>query len=219
MSNSYVSYSQNKILEKKTESWLAINVSTNINKRIGINSELHLRKNNFFASPALDIYRLSGFYYLNDSTYISTGISKCITYQKGRTFEEFRIHQQFQIIYLLGRLGFISRLTNELRWKENETSLEVLYRIRYLMGVNIPISKKVDIPFFTANTEVFCQFGNSITNNIFDQIRIYAGFKENLTKSISMNFGYMYIIQQKIANTTFDNIDVLKLAISYQLKK
>jgi hypothetical protein len=52
--------------------------------------------------------------------------------------------------------------------------------------------------------EILVQFGSGIVTNTFDQNRFFAGIKKNLSPSLSFDFGYMPVFQQKSSGYQYD---------------
>ncbi|MDP1844279.1 MAG: DUF2490 domain-containing protein, partial [Sediminibacterium sp.] len=79
--------------------------------------------------------------------------------------------------------------------------------------------KNKKLPQITCSNELMFQFGNNLSNNIFDQNRAFIGIKQNITKSLSYDFGYMYIYQSKVSSNIINHGDIMRLFFYYSLKK
>jgi hypothetical protein len=72
-------------------------------------------------------------------------------------------------------------------------------RFRYQLALTIPISKNKLVPSIAFADELLLQTGKDIVYNTFDQNRLFGGIKQQITPSLSFDFGYMLVYQQKLS--------------------
>jgi len=112
------------------------------------------------------------------------------------TVEEHRIFQQFITKHSLGRVGFQHRFRLEERFVESDFKT----RLRYFLGLNIPIKdSKYYVSFYN---EIFLNG----TSNTFDRNRIYGGFGYKVSKGIKIELGYM---SQVFETSSRDQINII----------
>ncbi len=133
--------------------------------------------------------------------------------------DEHRIYQQLTYTSRISKVGLFYRLRNEQRWREQidvnadkwNGSYVFTNRIRYLMSMNFPLSKSKNKSALVLADEVFVQLGPSIIYNTFDQNRLFIGYKQNVSKSISFDIGYMRVFQQKSSGNQYDLNHTIRL--------
>ncbi|HEU5290786.1 MAG TPA: DUF2490 domain-containing protein, partial [Cyclobacteriaceae bacterium] len=94
------------------------------------------------------------------------------------------------------------------------------YRVRYNMSFTIPLKGKQMVaktPFLFVNDELHINFGEEITNNYFDQNRLFIGLGYQFTPQLNVHLGYMKVFQQMPQPGTFRNADVVRLFVFHNL--
>jgi hypothetical protein len=122
---------------------------------------------------------LLGYGYIVSENYITNSYDKV-------TVNEHRIYQQFTSNQTIGSIKINHRYRFEQRFVSNDFKM----RIRYFLGLNIPLQKKETINktfYISAYNEVFLNTESSI----FDRNRFYSGIGYNINSNIRLEAGYM----------------------------
>jgi hypothetical protein len=122
---------------------------------------------------------LLGYGYIVSENYITNSYDKV-------TVNEHRIYQQFTSNQTIGSIKINHRYRFEQRFVSNDFKM----RIRYFLGLNIPLQKKETINktfYISAYNEVFLNTESSI----FDRNRLYSGIGYNINSNIRLEAGYM----------------------------
>ena len=206
--------------------WLGYLNQTRLSDRWGIWADLHLRtKENFVDNFSQSIVRLGLTYYVTDATKLTAGYAYISIYpadaHKKITQPEHRPWQQVQWHTKYGKKRMMQWLRLEERYRRkilNDSTLadgsNFNFRIRYNIWYDIPLSKKGIVPnsfSFVLNDELHINFGKQIVNNYFDQNRLFAGFKYQLSDHNNIQFGYMNLFQQLPAGNRYRSIHTARL--------
>lgn len=155
-------------------------------------------------------------------------------------FNEQRIWEQFIIKHEhIGRFHFDSRFRLEQRWIANfknfGTSTEPVFlryddpsegewkfrqRARYRFRTQFPISRaemKDNTLFFVAADEIFVNFGEHVTANVFDQNRLYLAFGWRFNKDTNVQLGYMNQFIEKADGVHKENNHTMQVSINYNI--
>jgi hypothetical protein len=122
---------------------------------------------------------LLGYGYIVSENYITNSDDKA-------TVNEHRIYQQFTSNQTIGSIKINHRYRFEQRFVSNDFKM----RVRYFLGLNIPLQKKETINktfYISAYNEVFLNTESSI----FDRNRLYSGIGYNINSNIRLEAGYM----------------------------
>lgn len=122
---------------------------------------------------------LLGYGYIVSENYITNSYDKV-------TVNEHRIYQQFTSNQTIGSIKINHRYRFEQRFVSNDFKM----RIRYFLGLNIPLQKKETINktfYISGYNEVFLNTESSI----FDRNRLYSGIGYNINSNIRLEAGYM----------------------------
>lgn len=122
---------------------------------------------------------LLGYGYIVSENYITNSDDKV-------TVNEHRIYQQFTSNQTIGSVKINHRYRFEQRFVSNDFKM----RVRYFLGLSIPLQKKETINktfYISAYNEVFLNTESSI----FDRNRLYSGIGYNINSNIRLEAGYM----------------------------
>ena len=173
--------------------WLIYIGSKKLNQKWNIHNEIQYRNYNFIGDLEQLLLRtglgysfnesknnvLLGYGYILSENYTGNGSEKI-------TVNEHRIFQQFIAKQRIARVKLSHRYRFEQRFVESDFKL----RFRYLLGINIPLSKKEKDKssyYISLYNEIFL---NS-ESTIFDRNRLYAGLGYQINKSTKLEVGYM----------------------------
>jgi hypothetical protein len=122
---------------------------------------------------------LLGYGYILSENYIDDTDDKV-------TVNEHRIFQQFTTKQNIGKVGLSHRYRFEQRFVEDDFKL----RLRYFLGVNIPLQYKEDGKnplYLSMYNEIFLNTKSSV----FDRNRVYGGIGYKFSKNLKLELGYM----------------------------
>lgn len=147
--------------------------------------------------------------------------------QPGKTIylDEDRVYQQISYNSGIRKLSVLHRFRNEQRWRETvqggglPTTTAFSDRLRYLISLTHPLYPDPKWPQACLANEVLLQFGKTIVNNPFDQLRLFAGIRQTLGKGWSYDLGYMMVYQQKATGNQYDRNHTLRLFFYYTMNK
>lgn len=93
------------------------------------------------------------------------------------------------------------------------------FRMRYQLGLNIPLIKKQDAEklILKIKDEVMFNFGKNIVKNVFDQNRIYIGLNYPMNKNLAFEAGYLNWFQQRPSGTDFYNRDIIRFSVFHKI--
>ena len=203
-----------KIINRQDQSWVSINTFARVSDHWGFVADYHERRNNFFKDPGFHFGRIGVTYWVNDHLTITAGYANLLLAPatKGwKTFsDENRMYEQAQWVSKIGKVSMLQRIRNEQRWVQKIANDKVTGdnkftdRIRFLVYFTVPVFKKPYYPSLALADELCIQFGKEVVYNTFDQNRIFFGVKQKLSKSLSFDLGYMFVLQQKTSGNVYD---------------
>lgn len=123
---------------------------------------------------------------------------------------EERVYQQLQMVTKVNTISLLQRIRNEQRWQQKIVNdkftgdYKFTDRIRYLLSLTIPVSKNKHYPAIAVADEIAIQFGKEVIYNTFEQNRVFLGIKQQVTKDLSFDLGYMLLYQQKSTGYQYD---------------
>jgi hypothetical protein len=217
--------SKPKEVNTQSQSWFSINSTTRLSNHWGFIADAHMRRNNFVADPSFYFLRGAVNYWINDNVTFAAGYGRmwlAPTTPGWKTFAiEDRIYLQLQSTSKIGKIGILQRLRNENRWQQkkvNDTftgNYKATDRIRYLLSVTIPVFKNKKYPSLVISDELAIQFGKEVVYNTFEQNRVFFGIRQNITKTLSYDMGYMQVLQQKASGYQYDKNNTFRLFFYY----
>lgn len=152
--------------------------------RTGIGYDLSVNNNNV----------LLGYALINSQKYVANSSNK-IHSNEHRIFQQFITKQQFNRFFIQHRYRI------EERFLENNFQL----RFRYLLGINIPINKKI----LEKNSFYIASYNELFINSesaVFDRNRIYGALGFVINKNIKIEAGYM---TQKLEKSNYKQFQIV----------
>ncbi len=134
---------------------------------------------------------LLGYGFINTQKYVANSDEKLQT-------NEHRIYQQFISKQNFGRIFFQHRYRIEERFLTNEFQV----RLRYFLGLNIPINKillEEKAIYFASYNEIFL----NTKSPIFDRNRLYFGLGLVINKNFKVEAGFMAQTLEKTNRNQF----------------
>lgn len=214
-----------KEVNTQSQSWFSINSTTRLSKHWGFIADAHMRRNNFVADPSFYFLRTAINYWASDNITIAAGYGKMwlapTTTGWKKFAQEDRLYLQLQSISKIGKIGLLQRLRSEERWQQKMVNdsfsgnYKFTTRIRYLLSTTIPVFKNKKYPSLVVSDELAIQFGKEVVYNTFEQNRLFFGIRQNITKTLSYDLGYMQVMQQKASGYLYDKNNTFRLFFYY----
>lgn len=211
---------------EQTQFWTSINSTTRISKHWGMIADIHLRRDNFISDPNFYFLRLGAAYWLNDQISFVGGAAAlwlATDTDAGRKYAlERRIYQQALWRAVIGKITFLQRVRIEQRWQEvlNTNSglrdrLRFSSRFRFLISAAVQAFKDPRLPRPVLSNEILFHAGREIIYNTFDQNRLFLGFNQRISKSLTIDYGYMMVYQQRYTGNQYDLNHTFRLFLYY----
>ncbi len=214
-----------KQIIRQNEAWVSINNTVRLSDKWGFIADLHMRRNNFFRNPDFYFARLAADYWITNSLSVATGYAHTWVAPNvagWKTFaNENRIFEQVVYVSKLSKLSFIQRIRNEQRWQQimanDKPSGQNKFtdRVRLLLSMSAPVFHNNKYPSPVVADELCIQFGKQVVYNTFDQNRLFLGVKENITKDLWFDIGYMEVKQQLSTGYQYDLNRTFRLFFYY----
>jgi len=184
-----LSFSQNS----EVGNWFIYFGNQKINQNWNLHSEIQYRNYDFIGDTNQILVRtgigynliennnniLIGYGFINSHKYIANSDQK-------QESNEHRIFQQFITKQNFGRFYFLHRYRMEERFLTDDFQI----RLRYFLGINIPLSKRKlekNSIYLSTYNEIFV----NTKNTLFDRNRIYAGLGYVINKNFKVETAIM----------------------------
>jgi hypothetical protein len=214
-----------KVVNHQAQFWVSLNSTSRISERWAIIGDIHLRRNNFWRDPSFFLIRGAGQYAVLPNFTVAAGYAHMWIAPSRADWQSFvnenRIYQQAIFSTKLGSVNLLQRVRNEQRWQQIIVDDVVTgkwrftNRVRYLISATIPISQNKWVPRPVVAQEILIHFGKPIVYNTFDQNRLFLGIRQQVTETLSFDFGYMNLYQQKFNGFEYDMNHTLRLFFYY----
>ena len=217
---------QEKEVEHAEQTWFGYFNQTRLTNKSGIWVDLNLRlTDDYLQKNSVSIARLGYIYYITDQTRATVGYAYVTQYSQVDGMPNVPEHRLWQQIQWFEKKNWLTmmqwaRLEERFRRKveagELASDYSFNYRIRYNMALTIPLKGKQVVaktPFLFLNNELHVNFGKEITNNYFDQNRLFLGLGYQFTANLNAQIGYLKVFQQLPAESTFRNIDAIRVFV------
>lgn len=212
-----------KQTKEDTHVWVAFISSFQLNEKWNLLADVHYRRTDFLNRPSFLFARVAPEYKFKSGLKLAVGYANLLSVPTSSGLntwaDEHRIFQQLIYLSSIGKISLLHRIRNEQRWRQiMDTKNDVwtgeyafTNRVRYLLSLNIPIYHSEKHPALILADEILVHFGKSITYNTFDQNRIFVGYRQNISKKLAFDVGYMRIFQQKQSGFQYDLNHTIRL--------
>lgn len=172
--------------------WLIYIGNKKLNSKWNIHNEVQYRNYNAIGDLEQLLLRTGLGYNISDSANILLGYGYILSENySGNTdkkidVNEHRIFQQFTTKQKIGNVGLSHRYRFEQRFLEDNFKM----RLRYFLGINIPLQYKEDGKnplYLSAYNEIFLNTESSV----FDRNRVYGGLGYKFSDNLKLELGYM----------------------------
>ena len=201
--------------------WLGYYNSISLKEHWKVNTDLQFRTKDWYVSPSQAILRSGINYKINETINISAGIAHSRYYISNiATRGELRPWQEIALQVLNNKIKFINRFRSEQRFIEgieiDNGSGDYLFnwRFRFKSEFQWTLSKKID---FVIGNEFMLNAGKNITNNYFDQNRLYGGINAEFNKHFTFQIQYVYIWQLQTNGYTLNKINTIRLNLLHNI--
>jgi len=215
------------VVVKDNMLWLGYYNSINLNTKWSINSDIQFRTRNELKDYSQALIRSDLSYKVKDRLTISVGLAHFRYFlTKEKTRAEWRLWQELKLIDKIGNCRLTHRLRVEQRFNETVKNSEATndyqfnFRFRYRFDLRYPILKEKELGnnwYAIIGNEIIINAGNIISNNYFDQDRLYAVVNYEINKKISLQLQYMHIWQQASNGFTLNSNEVLRFNIYHTI--
>ena len=216
---------QQKEINEQSQAWVSINSTVRVYKNWGFIADAHVRRTNFAADPSFFFLRGGINYWVKDNFTLVAGYGRMWVAPSTEGWHHFavenRVYEQAQIVQKTKHFVFLNRLRNEQRWQEKIAAdtftgnYKFTDRIRYLINVNAILFKNRYYPSLVVADELCVQFGKEVVYNTFDQNRMFFGLKQNISKPLSFDIGYMWVYQQLPKGYQYGSYHTFRLFFYY----
>ncbi|HMO32661.1 MAG TPA: DUF2490 domain-containing protein [Lacibacter sp.] len=213
-------------VQEQTHVWWSINSQARVSSKWSVAADVHIRRTDFLASNSFFFVRAAAVYHVTPNLAVSAGPGKLWLANRSGATELFsnenRLVEQAVLTQRLGRVQLLHRLRLEQRWQQKVVNFipvdEIRYtnRYRYMLGVTIPLSTNRNVPALNFVDEVLLQSGRDIVYNTFDQNRLFAGIRQQVTPSLAFDFGYMLVYQQRLSGFQYSRNHTLRWFFFWQ---
>ncbi len=185
--------------------WLIYIGNKKLDSRWNIHNEVQYRNYNAVGDLEQLLLRTGLGYNITENSNVLLGYILSENYI-GETDEkvsvnEHRVFQQFTTNQSIGKVGISHCYRFEQRFAEDDFKM----RLRYFLGINIPLQYKEDGKnplYLSMYNEVFLNTESSV----FDRNRVYSGLGYKFSKNLRLELGYM---NQFFENSGRDQINLI----------
>ena len=222
-----------RIIDHNTICWLTTINTISTGKKTSLHLEYSERRTEFISTPMQELIRAGMYYRINPKVTLLAGGAYFFNYPYSQfpsispyvRFPERRMFEQIAINDSLRSLSILHRVRLEQRWSGRMDSADVkkvdywsyTNRIRYLVRLARPIIRPLKGKgglYAVAQNEIFISFGKNVKSNIFNQNRLTFLLGTRLTKSLSLECGYLNQIIQP--GNIIDNKSVFQYNKGFQ---
>ncbi len=181
--------------------WNIASFKLNLTRHWNVFEESQLRSQFFYNN--FSYYEIKGGAgYSFKKMAAAIGFGRFITYSDGDDFKkpyvnkEWRLWEQFLVNSYIGRVKFENRVRVEQRWT---SSLGYRNRLKYRLNSIVPLKKKITPGTFYLSgwDEIYL----TDSDPHFETNRIYAGAGYQLSKSVTLQSGFLSIVSYKPDDT------------------
>ena len=183
-----------KSAENELGNWLMYFGTHKISEKYSLHYETQLRNYEVISNFNQLLPRVGLNYHIDESSIVTAGYAFIPTqneFDKGWGKEmvtENRIWEQFILRNSINRVKIRHRYRLEQRWVKAGDITNYKNRARYMLSLKLPISKNEESPLFISlYDEIFL----NISDNPFDQNRLFAALGYQVNKQMNIQFGYL----------------------------
>lgn len=187
--------------------WLIYIGNKKLNNKWNIHNEVQYRNYNALGDLEQLLLRTGLGYNITENSNILLGYGYILSENyigetdEKLTVNEHRVFQQFTTKQKIGKVGLSHRYRFEQRFVEDDFKM----RLRYFLGINIPLQYKEDAKnplYLSLYNEIFLNTESSV----FDRNRVYGGLGYKFSKNLKLELGYM---NQFFENSGRDQINLI----------
>lgn len=217
---------QKKEVQTQHHFWWSINSSIKLHKQWSAIADMHIRRTDYLKNNNFYYTRIGAAYNINKNLQVSLSGGHMWLANKTATTELFvnenRLVEQVLFTQPVGKIQLSQRLRIEQRWIQkvagNELTDDYRFstRYRYQLALGIPISKNRYVPTLAFSDELLMQSGKDIVYNSFDQNRLFAGIRQQVTTSLAFDLGYMHVWQQRLSGYQYNSNHTIRFFFYWQ---
>ena len=207
--------------------WVGYFSMIKINDKWSLNSDAQFRTRNEVKNYSQALLRKGLSYKLNEKVDVTLGlahfrffITNYKTRREWRPWQEFKLNDKFGNCKLSHRFRVEQRFNETLKNSEATNDYQFNFRFRYRFDLRYPIlkeNKSGNNIYALIGNEIMVNAGNNISNNYFDQDRLYVGVNYEINKKIALQLQYMHIWQQASNGLTLNSNEVIRFNIYHTI--
>jgi len=207
--------------------WVGYFSMIKINDKWSLNSDAQFRTRNEVKNYSQALLRKGLSYKLNEKVDVTLGlahfrffITNDKTRREWRPWQEFKLNDKFGNCKLSHRFRVEQRFNETLKNSEATNDYQFNFRFRYRFDLRYPIlkeNKSGNNIYALIGNEIMVNAGNNISNNYFDQDRLYVGVNYEINKKIALQLQYMHIWQQASNGLTLNSNEVIRFNIYHTI--
>ncbi|MBV9989132.1 MAG: DUF2490 domain-containing protein [Chitinophagaceae bacterium] len=218
---------QSKPVIYEQQTWLGYYPQYKFSRHWGLwfDSEIHTG-DHFFNGFSQGTLRLAATYYNNKKNKFTAGYGITDFFpgdnHKYISISERFLWQQYQWFGYTPNTKLMQWLRMEEKWKTDvqddytaANTSSFLYRWRYNIFYTIALSKKGMVPnavSLALGNELYLYYGPRLSNHVFDQDRVFAGFSYAVNSHDNLVFGMMNMLQSDLSGTQYKDNLVLRFS-------
>ncbi|WP_247233701.1 DUF2490 domain-containing protein [Telluribacter sp. SYSU D00476] len=221
-----------KRIDERTQIWGGYFNQTRLTDRWGVWTDIQLRtKEELVQDLSQGVVRVGLMYYLNDQTKLTAGYAFMnhfpneghanISRPEHRPWQQIQWHTNGPRSQVSQRIRLEERFRRKLR---NDSELGEGYayttRIRYNLQTAFPLTRRGFTPggvSLVLNDELHVNLGKKIVYNYFDQNRFFVGLGFHLSRTTTLQTGYMNLFQQLPAGNQYRNLHTARIYLYQNL--
>ena len=207
--------------------WVGYFSMIKINDKWSLNSDAQFRTRNEVKNYSQALLRTGLSYKLNEKVDVTLGlahfrffITNDKTRREWRPWQEFKLNDKFGNCKLSHRFRVEQRFNETLKNSEATNDYQFNFRFRYRFDLRYPIlkeNKSGNNIYALIGNEIMVNAGNNISNNYFDQDRLYVGVNYEINKKIALQLQYMHVWQQASNGLTLNSNEVIRFNIYHTI--
>jgi hypothetical protein len=219
---------QKKVIYNNQQ-WFQYLNQLRFSERLTLHTDISLRRINDFNDWSQITFRTGLGYSLTQNLQGITGIACFTSYTQNKLSRiELRPYQEINSTQTFGKVSIQHRFRIEARYFRKVSEGEITdtsnfnFRFRYRLYSSTTIlqlseAKQDRKLLLNIGDEIFINAGKEIVYNVFDNNRFLAGVTYQHSNNLSFTFGYINQFGQRSLPATYENSDILTLAISQKI--
>jgi hypothetical protein len=204
--------------------WGGFQFDLRLSRRWGLIGEGELRRKDFMAEPNVYLADVGAQYHFFKglNAHFAIGKQWSMYHENASWLSVNAKFMQVQVVYqqFAGRFKFRERVRNEFRWLDRRSGdptpgKEFHDRIRLLAGMEVQVFNNKMLPGLYIYDEFLAETINGLSHPAFNQNRVYMGIRQQITKTLKADLGYMNVFLKAGMPPVTELHDVLRVVLSW----